>query len=48
MDKDAHLLRHLQICQRIFERLQAEGKVPWPDSPNAEDMLDSESDHNDA
>ncbi len=41
MEKDEHILRHLEICQRVYERLVAEGKWPWPDSPKSEDMIES-------
>lgn len=34
--------RHLEICRREYERLMAEGKWPWPDSQNPEDLVESE------
>ena len=42
MTEDEHIMRHLEICQRIYERLVAEGKWPWPDSLNSEDVIESE------
>ncbi len=42
MTEDERIERHLEICQRVYERLVAEGKWLWPDSPNSEDMLESE------
>ncbi len=41
MTEDEHIQRHLEICQRVFERLVAEGKWPWPDSPNSDDVVES-------
>ena len=35
MSKDEHIQRHLELCQRVYERLVAEGKWPWPDSPGS-------------
>ena len=42
MTEDERIERHLEICQRVYERLVAEGKLLWSDSPNPEDMLESE------
>ncbi|MGX9355021.1 hypothetical protein ACS3SW_07610 [Roseobacteraceae bacterium S113] len=42
MTEDERIERHLEICQRVYERLVAEGKWLWPDSPKSEDMLESE------
>ena len=42
MTEDEHIQRHLEICQRVYERLVAEGKWPWPDSPKSEDVIESE------
>ena len=41
MYKDDHIQRHLEICQRVYERLLAEGRWPWPDSQNFEDLVES-------
>ncbi len=43
MTEDERIQRHLEICQRVFERLVAEGKWPWPDSPKSEDVIESEN-----
>lgn len=32
-EMDERLARHLELCDRIARRLMAEGKWPWPDSP---------------
>lgn len=42
MTEDERIERHLEICQRVYERLVAEGKWLWSDSLNPEDMLESE------
>lgn len=47
MTEDEHIERHLLICQRVYERLVAEGKWPWPDSLKSEDVIESESDNDD-
>ena len=39
MTEDERIQRHLEICQRVYERLVAEGKWPWPD-PTGTPMLD--------
>ena len=41
MTEDERIQRHLDICQMVFERLIAEGKWPWPDSPNPDDVVES-------
>lgn len=44
MEHDEHIQRHLEICQRVYERLVAEGKWLWPEEPdsqNSVDMVDS-------
>ncbi len=41
MTEDEHIQRHLEICQRVYERLVAEGRWPWPDSQNSEDLVES-------
>ena len=45
MDKGELLERHLELCKRVYERMKRDGTWPWrdePDSPNSEDMVDSE------
>lgn len=41
-DHEEHLLRYLALCQRIYERMEREGSWPWSDSPNPEDLVESE------
>jgi hypothetical protein len=41
MDKEDHLQQHLELCKRVYLRLKAEGKWPWPDSPISDDMIES-------
>jgi len=41
MTNDEHIQRHLEICQRVYERLVAEGKWPWPDSQLSENLVES-------
>ena len=41
MTEDERIERHLEICQRVYERLVAEGKWLWPDSPKTEDVIES-------
>ncbi len=43
MTDDERIQQHLGICQRAYERLVAEGKWLWPDSPIAADMVESEN-----
>ena len=42
MTEDERIQRHLDLCQRVYERLVAEGKWQWPDSPKSEDVVESE------
>lgn len=46
MKENDHIRRHLEICQRVYERLVAEGKWPFPDSTESEDLIESESEKN--
>ncbi len=34
MTPEDRLHQHLELCDRIYRRLVAEGKWPWPDSPD--------------
>ncbi len=47
MTEDEHIQRHLEICQRVYERLVAEGKWPWAESSKSEDVIESEDNHSD-
>jgi hypothetical protein len=42
MTPEEHLQQHLELCKRVYLRLKAEGKWPWPDSPNSGDVVESE------
>lgn len=42
MTEDERIEQHLLLCQRVYERLVAEGKWLWPDSQNLEDVIDSD------
>lgn len=44
MNCDEHIERHLAICQRVYERLLAEGNWPWRESTDPEGMVESELD----
>ncbi|MFC6637405.1 hypothetical protein GV827_17590 [Sulfitobacter sp. JBTF-M27] len=44
MDKDEHLQRHLDLCQRVFQRMLAERSWPWKedvDSTEPKDVIES-------
>jgi len=42
MTHDEHLERHLELCKHICLQMQKDGKWPWPDSLNSEDLIESE------
>ena len=33
--------RYLALCERAYERMVREGTWPWKDSPNFDDMVES-------
>jgi hypothetical protein len=35
------LEEYLRLCQEIYSKMKTEGKWPWPDSQNSEDLLES-------
>jgi hypothetical protein len=35
------LLRYLALCERAYVRMVAEGRWPWSDSPDIEDVVES-------
>ena len=47
MNENDHIRRHLEICQRVYERLVAEGKWPFPDSTESGDVVELESEKDD-
>lgn len=42
MTHDEHLSEHLELCKRIYLRMLADGTWPWDDSPNSEDLVESD------
>ena len=42
MDDDERLTQYLELCQRIYERMERNGSFPWPDSTDSEDVVESE------
>jgi len=41
---DAYLQEYFEICKRIYLQMRRDGTWPWEsDSPNSEDMIDSEN-----
>jgi len=50
MNHDERLALHLELCERIYERMLREGSWPWrnnPDSQNSEDLVESDDSKND-
>ena len=50
MNHDERLAIHLELCERIFKRMQRDGSWPWKqvaDSPNPEDLIESRDNQND-
>ena len=42
MSENEHLERHLELCKGIYERLKREGRWPWTDSTESEDVVESD------
>jgi hypothetical protein len=38
MTEDEHLQKHLQLCNRIYLRLKAEGKWPWVETQDSPEI----------
>lgn len=38
---DDQLERYLELCKRMFERMQRENSWPWADSQDSEDVVES-------
>jgi len=36
------LERYLALCERIYERMERTGTWPWSDSPDFEDVVESD------
>ena len=47
MTNDQHFDQFLALCQRVYERMEREGSWPWLDSPNPDDLVESDSNQND-
>ena len=47
MDEDERLTQYLELCQRIYERMEQNDSFPWPDSTDSEDVVESEHSKND-
>lgn len=50
MTKDDHdkLLRYIELCRRIYERMRRENAWPWvDDSPDTDDVVESKDNPND-
>lgn len=39
--------RYLALCERAYERMVREGTWPWKDSPNFDDVVESEDNSED-
>ena len=50
MNREQQFQRYLRLCQRIYERMEAENSWPWktedPDSTDPEDLVESEDNEN--
>jgi hypothetical protein len=50
MTHDPRLERYLELCQRIYERMERDGTWPWKhnaDSTLSDDLVESEDNIND-
>lgn len=50
MTHDERLAIHLELCERIFERMQRDGSWPWRnelDSQDSDDVVESGNNQND-
>lgn len=41
-EKSPKLLRYLELCKRIYVRMERDGSWPWGDSRKYEDLIESE------
>ena len=41
-DEEKFLETYLELCKRIFERMEREGSWPWADSQNSENLVESD------
>ena len=42
MEHDQQLDQFIELCKRIYARMEREGSWPWTDSQNSEDLVESE------
>ena len=42
MKNDKQLDDFIDLCKRMYERMEREGSWPWLDSPNSENLVESE------
>lgn len=42
MKNDKQLDQFIELCKRIYERMEREGSWPWADSPKSEDLVESD------
>lgn len=39
--EDDQLERYLELCKRMYERMQRDGSWPWADSQDSDDVVES-------
>lgn len=44
---DQQFQRYLELCRRVYERMRRENRWPWTDSPDFDDVVESEDSQND-
>jgi hypothetical protein len=44
---DEQFRRYLELCRRVYERMRRENRWPWSDSPDLDDVVESEDSQND-
>lgn len=44
---DEQFERYMEVCRRMFERMRRENAWPWLDSPDRDDVVDSEDQNDD-
>lgn len=42
MTDDKSFKQFLELCKRVCERMEREGSWPWRESPNPEDLVESD------
>jgi len=41
MNNDKQLDDFIDLCKRMYERMECDGSWPWEDSPKSEDLVES-------